>query len=147
MHDGFKIYGQYGDGEDGELLKEKVQTLICNNRMEVMNCVHTTLRTKKVAFCNWFRDSEVNRSPDELIIYCLSKMSMQHTVIFNKSFPWSTLSNYISYNDQEILERSDVKLLYLGEQKYAIIKDTIPEPMAYKDSATGKQKGRCSNSK
>ena len=75
-----------------------------------------------MSFASWFRMSEENRSPDELLIYCLSKMSKRHTVIFNKSFPWSTLSSYISYNDVEIAERSTVLLIYVGVSKYAIIK-------------------------
>ena len=59
-------------------------------------------------------------------------------MIFNKSFPWSTLSNYISYNDEEIAEQSTVLLIYVGVSKYTIIKpapqpelsNTIKEPVA-----------------
>ena len=55
-------------------------------------------------------------------------MSRRHTVIFNKSFCWSTLCNYISYTDSEIVERSTVLLIYVGVSKYAIIqsKPKIP---------------------
>ena len=102
--DVYLIYELFGDGEEGEIVKEQVQMWICDNRLEVTNCVSATLRAKKMSFASWFRMSEENRSPDELLIYCLSKMSKQHTMIFNKSFPWSTLSNYISYNDVEIAE-------------------------------------------
>ena len=104
VHDVYLIYELFGDGEEGEIVKEQVQMWICDNRLEVTNCVSATLRAKKMSFASWFRMSEENRSPDELLIYCLSKMSKRHTMIFNKSFPWSTLSNYISYNDIEIAE-------------------------------------------
>ena len=125
--DDYLIYELFGDGEEGEIVKEQVQTWICDNHLEVTNSISTTLRAKKISFANWFRMSEENRSPDELLIYCLSKMSKQHTVIFNKSFPWSTLNNYISYNDVEIAERSTVLLIYVGVSKYAIIK-LAPQP-------------------
>ena len=104
VRDGYLIYELFGDGEEGEIVKEQIRTWICDNRLEVMNGVSATLRAKKMSFASWFRMSEENRSPDELLIYCLSKMLKRHTVIFNKSFPWSTLSSYISYNDVEIAE-------------------------------------------
>ena len=128
IRDGFLVYEMFGDGEEGELVREKVQTWICDNRMDVTNAVSTTLRAKKVTFGDWFRSSEENCSPDELIVYCLSKMSRRHTVIFNKSFCWSTLCNSISYTDSEIVERSTVLLIYVGVSKYAIIqsKPKIP---------------------
>ena len=128
MRDGFLVYEMFGDGEEGEIIREKVQTWICDNRMEVTNAVSTTLRAKKVTFGDWFRSSENNRSPDELIVYCLAKMSKCHTVIFNKSFAWSTLLNYMSYTDNEIVERSTVLLIYVGVSNYAIIqsKPKIP---------------------
>ena len=148
VRDGYLIYELFGDGEEGEIVKEQVQTWICDNRLEVTNCVSATLQAKKMSFASWFRMSEENRSPDELLIYCLSKMSKRHTVIFNKSFPWSTLSNYISYNDVEIAEQSTVLLIYVGVSKYAIIKpapqpepsNTIKEPVATprKRKSTGK---------
>ena len=75
IRDGFLVYEMFGDGEEGELVWEKVQTWICDNRMEVTSAVSTTLRAKKVSFGDWFRRSEENRSPDELIVYCLAKMS------------------------------------------------------------------------
>ena len=128
VRDGFLVYEMFGDGEEGELVREKVQMWICDNRLEVTNAVGTTLRAKKVSFGDWFRSSEENHSPDELIVYCLAKMSKRHTVIFNKSFCWSTLSNYISYTDSEIVECSVVLLIYVGVSKYAIIqsKPKIP---------------------
>ena len=125
IRDGFLVYEMFGDGEEGEIIREKVQTWICDNRMDVTNAVSTTLRTKKVTFGDWFRSSEQNRSPDELIVYCLAKMSKRHTVIFNDSFPWSTLLNHMSYSDSEIVERSSVLLIYVGVSNYAIIQ---PKP-------------------
>ena len=41
--DGYLIYELFGDGEEGEIVKEQVQTWICDNRLEVMNNVSATL--------------------------------------------------------------------------------------------------------
>ena len=103
-------------------MKEQVQTWICDNRQDVTRVVSTTLHVKEISFGSWFRMSEENRSPDELVLYCLSKMTKKHTVILNKSFPWSTLSNYISYSDLEIMQRSSIVLVYVSVSKYAVLK-------------------------
>ena len=122
VRDGHLIYQLYGNGEEGEIVKEQVQTWICDNRQDVTRAVGITLRAKETSFSSWFRSSEDNRSPDELIVYCLSKMSQKHTAILNKSFAWSTLSNYIKYSDVEIVQRSSVVLIYVGLSKYAVLK-------------------------
>ena len=120
--DGQLIYELYGNGEEGEIMKEQVQTWICDNWQDVTRAVGTTLRVKEISFGGWFRSSEENKSPDELIVYCLSKMTQKHTVILNKSFAWNTLRNYMSYNDLEIVQRSSVVLIYVGQSKYAVLK-------------------------
>ena len=122
VHDGRLIYELYGDGEEGEIVKEQVQTWICDNRQDVTRAAGITLRAKELSFSSWFRASEENRSPDELIVYCLSKMYKKHTVILNKRFAWSTLSNYISYTDLEIVQQSSIILIYVSISKYAVLK-------------------------
>ena len=122
VRDGRLIYELYGNGEEGEIVKEQVQTWICDNRQDVTRAVGITLHAKESSFSSWFRASEENRSPDELIVYCLSKMSQKHTVILNKSFAWSTLSNYISYSDLEIVQRSSIILIYIDINTYAVLK-------------------------
>ena len=56
---------------------------------------------------------------------------MKHTMILNKSFAWSTLSNYISLSDMEIMQQSSIILIYVGVSKYAVLKPSwtvkIPE--------------------
>ena len=43
-------------------------------------------------------------------------MSRRHTVIFNKSFAWSTLSNYFLYTDSEIIEKLGLSTVCRREQ-------------------------------
>ena len=43
VHDGYLIYELFGDSEEGEIVKEQVQTWICDNHLEVMNSVSATL--------------------------------------------------------------------------------------------------------
>ena len=54
VRDGYLIYELFCDGEEGEIVKEQVQTWICDNHLEVMNNVSATLQAKKMSFASWF---------------------------------------------------------------------------------------------
>ena len=55
----FELYGEFSEDHDGELARESVQTWICDNRLEVSNCIRIALENRKEAFfCNWFRKTE-----------------------------------------------------------------------------------------
>ena len=91
----FKLYSEFSKDNDGELARELVQTWICDNRLEVTNCVRIALENRNQSFCNWFRDSEKYSSPDELLLYCLGRQNSLHISIFNRKYVWSTLSKHI----------------------------------------------------
>ena len=116
----YKLYAEFSKDGDGELARELVQTWICDNRLDITNCIHIALNNRKQAFCDWFRDSEQYASPDELLLYCLGRQNRLHVSIFNTKYVWSTLANHIWYDYSEILERSQIILVFLGERHYAI---------------------------
>ena len=72
---GYKLYAEFSEDHDGELARESVQTWICDNRLEITNCIRLALDNKKDSFCSWFRDSEAHTSPDELLLYCLGRQN------------------------------------------------------------------------
>ena len=53
-------------------------------------------------------------------------MANQHTVIYNSSYVWTTLSSHLMYNNSEIMECCKVCLVFLGKRKYAILKKFRP---------------------
>ena len=118
----YKLYAEFSKEGDGELARKLVQTWICDNRLDITNCIHIALNNRKQAFCDWFRDSEQYASPDELLLYCLGRQNRLHVSIFNTKYVWSTLANHIWYDYSEILERSQIILVFLGECHYAIFR-------------------------
>ena len=146
----FVICAEFGEGEDGELVKEQFQTWVADNRFEINSCIRIALDTKKTSFCNWFRDSEKFKEPDELVLYCLGKMTNKHVTIFNDSHVWTTLSKYMQYDYLEMMEKSAVNLIFLGIRDYAILKkkgiavcDLSPIPKTestIKERATGRSR-------
>ena len=143
-------YAEFGEGEDGELVKEKFQTWVAENRLEVNLCIRIALDTKKTSFSEWFHDSEKYKEPDELVLYCLGKMMNKHVTIFNDSYVWTTLSQYDKYDYHEMIEKRAVNLIYLGECDNAFLKkkgtavcDSSPEPkseLTAKLCATGRSR-------
>ena len=111
----YKLYAEFSTENDGELAKDLVQMWICDNCLEVNNCIRIALDNRKQSFCNWYRDSEKYSSPDELILYCLAKQNNKHVSIFNDKYVWSTLTNHIRYDYFEIVQHSHVLLVLLGE--------------------------------
>ena len=118
----YKLYTEFSKDGDGELARELVQTWICDNRLEIANCIHIALNNRKQAFCDWFRDSEQYTSLDELLLYCLGRQNRLHVSIFNTKYVWSTLVNHIWYDYSEIVEHSQIILVFLGECHYAIFR-------------------------
>ena len=106
--------------------------------------------TKKTSFSEWFRYSEKYKEPDELVLYCLGKMANKHVTIFNDSYVWTTLSKYDKYDYNEMMEKSAVNLIYLGDCNYELLKkkgtavhDLPPKPkteLTSKLCATGKNR-------
>ena len=43
----YKLYAEFSEDKDGELAREAVQTWICDNRLEVTNCICIALTTKR----------------------------------------------------------------------------------------------------
>ena len=143
----YKLYAEFSKDGDGELAHELVQTWICDNRLEITNCIRIALDNHKQAFCNWFRDSEQYTSPDKLLLYCLGKQNRLHVSIFNTKYVWSTLANHIRYDYFEILEHSQIILVFLGERHYAIFRkkgNPVHDESSSKSNKTsrGRSRGR-----
>ena len=139
----YKLYGEFSQDHDGELARELVQTWICDNRLEVSNCIRLALENRKEPFCNWFRSSEEHSSPDELLLYCLAKQNKLHVSIFNNKYVWSTLANHIKYDYFEVVKKSDINLVFIGPRHYAIFrKKKAPATPAVEPTVRGRKRGR-----
>ena len=141
----YKLYAEFSKDGDGELARELVQTWICDNRLEITNCICIALNNRKQAFCNWFHDSEQYTSPDKLLLYCLGRQNRLHVSIFNSKYVWSTLANHIRYDYFEILEHSQIILVFLGERHYAIFRkkgNPVHDESSSKSNKTSRSRGR-----
>ena len=128
-----KIYGMFDPSVDSDITKENLQEWLCDNRLEVTECISIALRNHEHSYAEWFRYVESCSGPDELALYCLSRKMGIHTAVFNKSYIWTTLADHITCTDKEIIQLCGVNLVFLGPTHYGILcdirqpsKNTVP---------------------
>ena len=130
---GEKIYELFDPNSNGEIIKEALQEWLCDNRLEVTQCISIALRNHERSYAEWFKYVDDKPGPDELALYCLSRKYGIHTSIYNKSYVWTTLINNMTRSDDEIYRLSGVNLIYLDETTYGIFREVrAPQPDATK---------------
>ena len=138
---GEKIYELFDPNGDGEIIKEALQEWLCDNRLEITNCISIALRNHERSYAEWFKYVDDKSGPDELALYSLSRKYGIHTSVYNKSYVWTTLMNHMTRSDDEIYRLSGVNLIYLDETTYGIIREIrAPQPDAIQ--LTPKPRGR-----
>ena len=120
---GKRIYELFDPNGDGEIIKEGLQEWLCNNRLEITNCISIALRNHERTYAEWFKYVDDKSGPDELALYSLSHKYGIHTSVYNKSYVWTTLMNHMTRSDEEIYRLSGVNLIYLDETTYGIIRE------------------------
>ena len=140
---GEKIYELFDPNSDGEIIKEALQEWLCDNRLEVTQCISIALRNHERSYAEWFKYVDDKSGPDELALYSLSRKYGIHTSVYNKSYIWTTLMNHMTQSDDEIYWLSGVNLIYLDETTYGIIRE-ICAPQLDATKLTPKPRGRTS---
>ena len=67
--------------------------------------------------------SHIQTPADDIAIYCLARIYKRHVIIHMSRFPWSTLSRQCKMSVKEIMTCSKIKLLLLGDGKFAEIRN------------------------
>ena len=143
---GEKIYELFDPNGEGEIIKESLQEWLCDNCLEITNCINIALRNHERTYAEWFKYVDDNSGPDELALYSLSRKFGIHTSVYNKSYVWTTLMNHITRSDEELYQLSGVNLIYLGETNYGIIREIrVPQPDTVQP--TPKSRGHTSKKK
>ena len=118
-----KIYGMFDPSVDSDITKENLQEWLCDNRLEVTECISIALRNHECSYAKWFRYVESCSGPNELALYCLSRKMGIHTAVFNKSYIWTTLADHVTRTDKEIIRLCSVNLVFLGPAHYGILRN------------------------
>ena len=95
------------------------------------------LNQSKQTFTKWLQCITLNEDfiHDELTIYCLSWFLNIHTLVYTSNFCWSTLINQFKYDNNELYNKSDIRLVYVGHHMFAELKH-IQQPKPQPNRAT-----------
>ena len=119
----FELFGQFS-GKSGNEVREDLLVWISEKKTEVQTCVKIVLDHKGYNLSYWMtRMSRIQTPADDIVIYCLARMYKRCIIIHTSRFPWSTLSRQCKMNVEEIMACSDIKLLLLGNGKFAEIRN------------------------
>ena len=113
-------------------MKEQLINWICDNRVDLANCMSIALNQSKQSLTEWLRKITMNDDfvPDELTLYCLARFTGHHALVYTNDFCWSTLLNQFRLSDDALYEKSKVKLVYVGHHMFVELKDIrIPKPI------------------
>ena len=105
-------------------MREDLLAWISENKMDVQTCVKIVLDHKGYNLSYWMtKMSHISTPADDIAIYCLARMYKRHIIIYTVKFPWSTLSHQCKMSVEEITACTDIKLVLVGEGKFAEIRN------------------------
>ena len=83
---------------------------------------HVILGFKNIDIYQWMDVmSKPHMAADKLAIFALSKLYAKHTVIYNKTRPWSTLDLLYLMSETELYVNCQIHLVYVGKDSYGFI--------------------------
>ena len=96
---------------------------VANNVTKYTRKCYCYLRMNDLTLHQWIRKmTHFDKGGDALCLYALSDMYSVHTTtVLTKGRAWTTVhGNYLGFLDN-VLQLSDVKLVYLGQDRYAVL--------------------------
>ena len=126
----FEIFGKLCSMNAVDM-KEQLMDWICDNRVDLANCMSIALNQSKQTLTGWLQQITMNDEfvPDELTLYCLAHFTGHHALVYTNDFCWSTLLNQFCLSEDALYERSKVKLVYVGHHMFTELKDIhLPRP-------------------
>ena len=86
-----------------------------------------------MGFDSWLDSINEGSCCDELAILALSAMYQHHTLVVTKNKFWSTIESAAPLNTLEVMKHCTVRLLYMGDLGFGILKwkprDPKPPPV------------------
>ena len=118
---------------------------MCDNRRELVANFSIAFKQRDLSVASrMVKIKKDNEPADEYVIYCLSQMYGLHSVLFTKHELWSTISHQFNMTKEEIFDKSQIKLIYLGPGQYVEIKHVrqpaAPPPSSLDTESTFPQK-------
>ena len=95
---------------------------VANNVTKYTRNCYCYLCMNELTLDQWVkRMTHFNNGGDALALYALSDLYGVHTMVIPKSRHWTTVHENYPGSLEDVLQLSSVKLVYLGEDQYAVL--------------------------
>ena len=125
----FELFGMLS-AEDANEVRENVINMVLNIKSQFAAACCIPLLLKGITIDQWISNMSSHNSPgDEMSLFALSKIYMRHASVVTKTGIWSTM-DLIDTSEGDILDKSDVKLLHMGQGLFGVLrkKTVLPNP-------------------
>ena len=140
----FDVFSKYCGYDDSTYTRLDMLTFVAENTTRYEWNAHVLLKMHGTNLDGWVKTMTdcLNRG-DELAIYALCDMLKRHAFVFTRTKPWTTVDGSIgSLTVPELCMMCDVRLIYLGNNKFGEIKckpevlSALPKPKPFREEQT-----------
>ena len=109
-----EIFSKYSD-QDPEILWQCVLDIVEQDQEIWKSVGRVVLSMKFTTLDDWIKDMRSSTCQcDEFMLFVLSRIHCQHTIVYTYKCPWSTIDSDLPLTPDELHSACDVHLVYLG---------------------------------
>ena len=118
----FDIYKNYTPDKDSVKTRLSMLEYVANNVTRYNRSCYCYLKMNNLTLDQWVKKlTHFDNGGDALCLYALSDMLGVHTTVLTKGKAWTTVQGNYPGTLDDVLQLSEVKLFYLGQDKYAVL--------------------------
>ena len=122
------IFEQFGafSAETANTARSCMINSIENDMHEFKTSCKMALQLKQISREEWLDRMKLQDTPgDELCLFVLGRLYFCHSAVVNKYNVWCTVDTSMRITEQKLLDWSSIRLLYLGNSCYGILRPKI----------------------
>ena len=137
----FDVFSKYCGYDDSTYTRLDMLTFVAENTTQYEWNAHVLLKMHGTNLDGWVKTmTDCLNTGDELAIYALCDILKRHAFVFTRTKPWTTVDGSIgSLTVPELCMMCDVRLIYLGNNKFSEIKckpevlSPLPKPKLFRE--------------
>ena len=118
----YEYFGRFNGLSAGAAVRKNLLSFISGNMDFIERKSSVCLPMRSMGFDSWLDSINDGFCCDELALLALSAMYQRHTLVVTKNKFWSTIESTVSLNTLELMKHCTVRLLYMGNLGFGILK-------------------------
>ena len=118
----FDIYKKFSSEKDSVKTRMSMLEFVANNVTRYTRNCYCYLRMNNLTLDQWVKKlTHFDNGGDGLSLYALSDMFGVHSTVLTRGRAWTTVHGNFPGTLDDVLQLSDVKLAYLGQERFATL--------------------------